>query len=90
MYAKMQELEFIKFSPENMKARSASLSIAHHASFLISALTSFQAVLKVTTAVANDSVLVEPDGEPVFTWHRRPDSLPFLPKPLKRIQHEQS
>ena len=39
-------------------------SRAHHASFLISALNPFQAVLKVTTAVANDLVFVGPDGEP--------------------------
>ena len=64
MYRNMQELGFIKFSPENMKACSASLSRPQRASFLISALNSFQAVLKVTTAVANDLVLVEPDGEP--------------------------
>ena len=61
----MQDLGFIKFSPENtyQKTCAASLPTAQSASFLISALNSFQGVLQASKFRANDSILAESDGK---------------------------
>ena len=66
-YGKMQEIGFIKFLlkiSNYLKASSASFLRAQSASFQFLPWTPFR-VWSSATAVASDSILVEPDGE----WH---------------------
>ena len=64
----MSELGFIKFCSENiyLKVCSASFPRAQSTSLLICTLwIPFRVCCRSVTAVANDSILVEPDGK----WH---------------------
>ena len=65
-FEKMPNIRFIKFSPENIltfwRPVLPVLPRAQNASFLISALNSFQGVLKVLKYSSDDLILIEPHG----------------------------